>query len=93
MQGLEFSMEENLDVDYCYLIPRLRYWFIESDLYPYIGGNQVEKATRNGSLLPSINLIFPYVSPAFIREGTNDALYVFSETCLDNVYDLRKYLS
>lgn len=88
MQGLEFSMEENLDVDYCYLIPRLRYWFIESDLYPYIGGNQVEKATRNGSLLPSINLIFPYVSPAFIREGTNDALYAFSETCLDNAYEL-----
>lgn len=92
MQGLEFAMQENMGVDYCYFIPRLRYWFKESDLYPYIGGNQVQTNLQNGMLLPSINLLLPYVSPAFIKEGSNEDIYELSRVCLENAHSLFKQL-
>lgn len=84
MKGLEFAMAEDLDVEYSYFVPRLRYWFKESDLYPYIGGDMVATGLVNGTLIPTINMILPYVSPSFIKEGTNEAIYAFSKVCLEN---------
>lgn len=88
MKGLEFAMAENLEVDYCYFVPRLRYWFKESDLYPYIGGDMVDTRLVNGTLIPTINMLLPYVSPSFIKKGTNEALYAFSRICLENAHQL-----
>lgn len=88
MKGLEFAMAEELAVDYSYFVPRLRYWFKESDLVPYIGGDMVETKLVNGTLIPSINMILPYVSPSFIKEGSNEAIYSFSEVCLENAHAL-----
>lgn len=88
MKGLEFAMAENLDVDYSYFVPRLRYWFKESDLVPYIGGDMVQTALVNGTLIPSINMLLPYVSPSFIKEGKNEDIYALSEVCLENALAL-----
>lgn len=88
MKGLEFAMAENLEVEYSYFVPRLRYWFKESDLYPYIGGDMVDTNLLNGTLIPTINLMLPYVSPSFIKEGTNESIYALSKTCLENAASL-----
>ena len=41
-----------------YYLPRLREWFVESTLYPFIGGNTIRRAASPvPGLLPGINHI------------------------------------
>jgi len=40
------------------------------------------------NLIPSINLILPYVSPNFIKNTSKDNIYNLSEVCLKNTYEI-----
>lgn len=79
------------DVDCVYFIPKLRHWFNENLLYPYIGGDILwrgEYPKRN--LIASVNLILPYTSPTFIKKASKKAIYDLSKICLENAFDILK---
>jgi len=72
-------------VESVYFIPNLRSWFAESSMYPFIGGDSVNRDDiRNTNLIPSVNLILPYVAPSFLSDTPKGALYNFSMVCLEN---------
>jgi hypothetical protein len=80
---------QNREVDGVYFIPRLKIWFNENSLYPFIGGDAVWRgAYPERNLLPSINLILPYTYPAFIRDASKSAIYNLSRTCIENAIDI-----
>ncbi len=76
-------------VDSVYYLPRLRDWFIESTLYPFVGGNTVQRDTSPvPGLLPGINHILPYASPAFRGQCSEEAVFEVSRCCLESAYNL-----
>lgn len=84
-QGRDLAQQLGRDVDYVYFVPNLRAWYVESTLYPFIGGDTVEHpAMERSSLQPSVNLILPYVYPEHLRQCGADAAYTFSRTCIEN---------
>lgn len=88
-RGKEIMDVQKRDVDCVYFIPKLRHWFNENLLYPYIGGDILwrgEYPKRN--LIPSVNLILPYASPTFIKRASKKAIYNLSKICLENAYDI-----
>ena len=89
-RGEEVASFKNIVVDSAYFVPNLKLWFNESSQYPFIGGDMVENNNIGSSLIPSINMILPYVSPKFIKNTNNDALYNLSEVCLTNAYTIFK---
>lgn len=73
--------------------PRLKGWYVESTLYPFIGGDMVARNEEtDANLIPSINFILPYVVPSYMKDVQRDALYYFSLTCLENVRDILQVL-
>ena len=51
-------------VESIYSMPNLRQWFVESTLYPFIGGDTVRREEMKvAGLQPSINMILPYATP------------------------------
>ncbi len=92
-RGEEIAKIKNLDVDSAYFIPNLKLWFNESLQYPFIGGDMVfREATTQDYLIPSINLILPYVSPKFIKNTSPKSIYQLSETCLMNTIEIFKIM-
>ena len=83
-KGKELMQIQNREVESAYFIPKLKVWFNESVLYPFISGDGVEKNEFFGSMIPSVNLIMPYASPHYIKDTTNHALYRLSQVCLEN---------
>jgi len=82
---------QNREVESVYFIPNLRSWFVESNMYPFIGGDSVLREERySKGFLPSINLILPYVAPNFLMDTPKSALYDFSMTCLTNAKNILK---
>jgi len=72
-----------------YFIPNLRAWFVESSLYPFLGGDGIHReGTVNAGIIPSVNLILPYVAPNFMMDLPKNALYDFSMTCLENTKNI-----
>lgn len=86
--GADSMAPTGLQVSGVYNIPNLRHWFVDSTLYPFIGGDTVERRHAPVSgLLPTINQIMPYTYPGL--EGcTQKAIYDFSQTCLENSRDI-----
>lgn len=85
--GKDLMMIQGRQVDSAYFIPNLRSWFVESSLYPFIGGDGVRREAFNDSgLQTSINMILPYVSPNFLTDAPKKAVYDFSMVCLNNAY-------
>jgi len=84
-RGKEMMDAQDREVDSVYFIPKLKNWFNEQLLYPFIGGDTIWRGEYpRHNLLPSINTILPYTSPTFIR-GTGDrAIYNFSMTCFES---------
>jgi nicotinic acid mononucleotide adenylyltransferase len=92
-RGKDLMDKQSRDVDSVYFIPKLKIWFNENTLYPFIGGDALWRGfypKRN--LLPSINLIFPYTRPIFIRNVPLKSLYELSEVCIENSIELLKAL-
>lgn len=92
-RGRDLMAVRNCPVESAYFLPRLKGWYVESTLYPFIGGDMVERNSEtDANLIPSINFILPYVVPSYMRDVERDALYYFSLTCLQNVRDILKVL-
>lgn len=89
-RGQEVGKVKDIPVDCAYFVPNLKLWFNESDLYPFIGGDMVEKEGFQDYLIPSVNLILPYVSPSFIKNTPTINIYNLSETCLKNATEIFK---
>ncbi|MBK5242567.1 cytidyltransferase [Clostridium sp.] len=92
-RGKDLMDKQNRDVDSVYFIPKLKIWFNENTLYPFIGGDALWRGfypKRN--LLPSINLILPYTHPVFIRKVPLKSLYELSTVCIENSIELLKAL-
>jgi nicotinic acid mononucleotide adenylyltransferase len=83
-RGSEIGKEKNIPLDYAYFIPNLKLWFNESNQYPFIGGDMVDRNVLESTSIPSINMILPYVAPRFIKNTKNDSIYNLSEICLQN---------
>jgi nicotinic acid mononucleotide adenylyltransferase len=80
-------------VDCAYFIPRLKVWFTESQLYPFIGGDAVLRgAYPEAHLIPSINLILPYVFPGYIKDVPLSEILNFSRTCIENAYKILRVI-
>lgn len=87
-RGKEIGVRKNIELDSAYFVPNLKLWFNESSQYPYIGGDMVGNSPLKSNSIPSINMILPYVSPSFIKNTENKAIYELSETCLQNSIDI-----
>lgn len=84
-RGKDLMDMQNRNVDSIHFIPRLKIWFNENSLYPFIGGDAIWRGSYpERNLLPSINLILPYTFPSFIRNASKSAIYEFSKTCIEN---------
>ena len=92
-RGKDLMAVQGRQAECVYFIPNLRYWFIESMMYPFLGGDSVRRpATRATYLLPSVNQIYPYTSPLFISGSSRSALFDLSLTCLTNSLEILRTL-
>ena len=86
--GRDAMAIRGVDVDSVYFIPNLRHWFVESTLYPFIGGDTVRRDTvKVAGLTPSINMILPYTVPQ-LKDCSREALSEFSACCIRNARDI-----
>ena len=92
-RGKDLMDMQNRDVDSVYFIPKLKIWFNENTLYPFIGGDALWRGFYpNRNLLPSINLILPYAYPVFIKNAPPVELYELSKVCIENSIELLRVL-
>ncbi len=84
-RGKDLVDAKGWKVDSVYFIPNMRAWFVESTIYPFIGGDTVGGARPSvPGLTPAVNLILPYTFPRFYRECGREAVFRFSQICLEN---------
>lgn len=83
-RGRDLMNARNRPVDSVYFLPVLREWHLESTLYPFIGGNTVQRdASPVPGMLPGINHIFPYAAPQLQDEPATGSAIAFSRCCLE----------
>ena len=88
-RGKDLMTIQKRKVDSVYFIENLKAWFVESSLYPFVGGDSINrKPISNVSILPSINLLQPYVAPRYLPGASREAVYNFSRVCLENARDI-----
>ena len=90
-QGRMLAEEQHLEVEAPYYVPGMQAWIVESDLYPFVGGDGImTEAEKQEGLtgLPSTNLILPYQLPAFLKDSSLEVIYQLSETALVNGREL-----
>ncbi len=76
-------------IDSVYYLPNLRMRFVESTLYPFIGGDTVRRSEpMAGGLQPAVNRIFPYAAPDFSEDCADGSTYHLSLCCLENARDI-----
>ena len=80
------------EVRSAYFIPNLLYWFSESLLYPFIGGDSAKELPAADGLLPTENRILPYVFPDYLVDVEEEKLYDFSLCALENARDILRQL-
>ncbi|KMO86460.1 phosphohydrolase [Megasphaera cerevisiae DSM 20462] len=85
-QAMDMMAEKNIQAESAYFLPTLEVWLNERDCYPFIGGDSIDNAHNYSGYdsNPSINLVLPYVKPAFIGKGNARADFLYSLTCLKN---------
>ena len=72
-----------------YYLPNLRLRFVESTLYPFIGGDTVRRPEpMAGGLHPAVNRIFPYAAPDLSEDCADGSTYHLSLCCLENARDI-----
>ncbi len=92
-RGKELMDIQGREIDSAYYIPNLKNWFTEATMYPFIGGDSVSRGSAPVKyLIPSINLIFPYASPSFIRGASLESLFRLSQVCIENTMNIFKVL-
>ncbi len=88
-RGRDLMAARGRKVDCVYFVPDLRAWFVESTMYPFIGGDAVDKAAPSvPGLTPAVNLILPYAFPRFYGRCGREAVFRFSRTCIENSRDI-----
>ena len=88
-RGRDLMAAKGRKVDSVYFVPNLRAWFVESTMYPFIGGDTVGGAVADlPGLTPAVNLILPYAFPRFYKECGREAVFRFSRTCIENSRDI-----
>lgn len=76
-------------IDSVYFLPRIKTWFNENQLYPFLGGDGLWRGRfPERNLLPSINLILPYAYPSFLSHQSGEEVYRFSMVCHENALQL-----
>ena len=86
--GRDLMDQLGYPVDSIYYLPNLRRWFVESTLYPFIGGDTVRRTgLLPGGLQPSVNRILPYASPE-LPDVDSRAVWQLSLCCLENARDI-----
>lgn len=94
-RGQDLADLNHQHVEAAYHTPNLFHWLIETDLYPFIGGDGVEQKEgleRVTMAIPSINAILPYEVPGYLKEISMEALYRYSCVCLENARDIFRTL-
>ncbi len=87
--GRDTMQEMGHQVDCIYYLPNLRMRFVESTLYPFIGGDTVERSEpMAGGLQPAVNRIFPYAAPDYSEDCADGSTYQLSLCCLENARDI-----
>lgn len=92
-KGRDLMRTKGMKADCVYFVPNLRAWFIESTMYPFIGGDTVghDEPSVPG-LTPAINLVLPYAFPKFYKESGRAAVFKFSQVCIENSRDIIRTL-
>lgn len=84
-KGKDLMTIQGRKAESVYFIPNLHTWFVESTMYPFIGGDSIErKQMITAGLISSTNLILPYVAPGFLSEVPKEPMYNFSMVCMEN---------
>jgi nicotinic acid mononucleotide adenylyltransferase len=92
-RGKALMEMQNMEVDSAYFIPRLKVWFNESKLYPFLGGDTLWRGQNpERNIIPSINLILPYASAGYISDVSKKAIYEMSRTSIINAIKILKTL-
>ena len=90
LTGMGRDLMEQLGyyVDAIYYLPNLRLRFVESTLYPFIGGDTVRRSEAlPGGLQPAVNRILPYAAPEYTGMDDETA-WELSLCCLENARDI-----
>ncbi|OJV66058.1 MAG: hypothetical protein BGO41_09005 [Clostridiales bacterium 38-18] len=88
-QGKEIAESMDINVDSAYFIPKIKVWFYESKLYPFIDGDAVWRGgIPERNLINSINLVLPYASASYVTDTSKEAIYNLSETALTNAIEI-----
>lgn len=88
-RGKDLMDMQHREVTSVYFIPRLKVWFNENALYPFIGGDALWRGIYpERNLVSSINLIMPYTSPTFVRGASKLAIFNMSQTCIENSIEI-----
>lgn len=86
-RGRDLAAAEGLPVESVYFVPNMHVWFVESDLYPFIGGDGIQTGETRGAgheALPSINAILPYQVPGYLEGASMEAFFQMSRVCFEN---------
>ena len=92
-RGKDLMEIQQREVDSAYYIPNLRNWFVDTSMYPFVGGDSIEAAqVVSAGIIPSINLILPYAAPGFLAKMPARPVFDLSMTCLKNTLRILKVL-
>ena len=91
-RGLDLMREQKRNVDCEYFIPNMLYWFTESLLYPFIGGDSVAGGITERDYPPSINLVLPYQYPKYLHGALPPAVRQYSRVALRNALTILSVL-
>ncbi|MEG2200015.1 MAG: hypothetical protein RRY25_07020, partial [Anaerovorax sp.] len=84
-RGKDLMTIQGRKAESVYFIPNLQTWFVESTMYPFIGGDSIKRQKMiQAGLISSVNLMLPYVAPGFLMDASKEAVYDFSMVCLEN---------
>jgi nicotinic acid mononucleotide adenylyltransferase len=87
--GKQIAEEMNINCDAAYFIPKIKVWFYESKLYPFIDGDAIWRGKiLESNLINSVNLILPYSSASYIPGTTKEAIYNLSEVAILNAIEI-----
>ena len=87
-QGRDLMLTQGQTVDCEYFIPNLNHWLTESSLYPFVGGDSIDRPGDFSWKRPSINMILPYVNPTFVPGSDNQTRIRLSKAVLENARDI-----
>lgn len=92
-RGKDLMDMQNREVDAVYFIPKLKVWFNENSMYPFIGGDALWRGSYpRRNLIPSVTSIMPYTYPIFIRNANKKSIYELSKVCIENSIEILRAL-